>query len=267
MSTDDDSPTDVTEEPWEVLPPLLPERTWRPSGPGRPPCDVRRRLHGRLSLTQTGCQGRLGPQDCGPWRTISGACTRWRRAGVWARVLALRRQWARRSRGRPPAPAAGRMDAQRLTTAPQRADLGLDGNHKLKGRQRQIWVDPLGWIMAVVVTSAHTEERLGVVEVLRQYVADGVKRRRPIGGEGAYPAAWLEAWVRGVQPTHTIAVAATTHQEGKGVHVRPWRWAVARTFAWLLKARRHRRDDARLTANSAAIIPMSMRRLLWNRWA
>jgi hypothetical protein len=42
MSTDDDYPTDVTDEPWEVLPPLLPERTWRPSGPGPATSDTSR---------------------------------------------------------------------------------------------------------------------------------------------------------------------------------------------------------------------------------
>jgi putative transposase len=47
----------------------------------------------------------------------------------------------------------------------------------------------------------------------------------------------------------------------------PWRWAVERTFAWLLNDRRHSRDDERLTANSAAMIQMSMIRLLLNRWA
>jgi putative transposase len=267
MSTDDDYPTDVTDEPWELLQPLLPKRTWRPSGPGRPPCDVRRRLNGILSLNQTGCQGRLVPTDFGHWSTIYGDCTRWRRDGVWARVLATLRQGERRYLGRQPEPATGSMDAQRIKTATQREELGFDGNNKIKARKRPILVDTLGLSMAVVVTSADTDDRLGLVEVLRQYVADGVKRRRNIWVDGAYPAEWLEEWVRGVKQTHTIDFEATTNKEGKGVHAMPWRWAVERTFAWLLKDRRHRRDDEQLTANSAAMIQISMIRLLLNRWA
>jgi transposase len=162
-------------------------------------------LHGLLYLHKTGGQWRLVPKDVGPWRTIDGDCKRWRRDGVWARVLATRRQWERRYLRRPPEPSAGSLDAQRLKTAPPREDLGLDGHNKIKGRQRHILGDTLGLIIGVVVTSADTDARLGLVEWLSPYVADGVKRLRHIGVDGASPAAWLEAWVRGVKQTHTIA--------------------------------------------------------------
>jgi putative transposase len=101
--------------------------------------------------------------------------------------------------------------------------------------------------------------------LLTEYVADGVKRLRKIGVDGAYPAAWLEEWVRGVKQTHKIDLEATPHTEGKGFPVVPWRWAVERTFAWLLNDRRHSRDYERLTAHSAAMIQISMIRLLLNR--
>jgi putative transposase len=267
MSIEYDDPTDVTDEHGKLLQPLLPERTWRPSGPGRPPCDVRRMLNGILSLNKTGGQWRLVPRALGHWSTIDGYCKRWRRDGVWARVMETLRQWERRWLGRQPEPSAGRMDSQRIKTATQREDLGFDGHKKIKGCTRHILVDTLGLIMAVVVTSADTDDRLGWVEWLSQYCAEGVKRLRKIWVDGAYPAEWLEAWVRGLKPTHTIDWEATTNQEGKGFQVLPWRWAVERTFAWLLNDRRHRRDYERLTATSVAMIQMSMIRLLLNRWA
>jgi len=40
--------TDLTDEQWEVLHPLLPARQWRPGGPRRPPCDRRRVMNGIL---------------------------------------------------------------------------------------------------------------------------------------------------------------------------------------------------------------------------
>jgi putative transposase len=221
MSTDDDYPTEVTDEPWEWLHPLLPERTWRPSGPGRPPCDVRRLLNGILSLNKTGCPWRLVPKDVGHWSTIYGYFKRWRRDGVWARVLETLRPWERRYLGRQPDPSAGRMDSQRIKTATPREARGVDGNNKIQGRTRHILVDTLGLSMAVVVTSADTDDRLGWVEWLSQDVADGVKRLRNIGVDGAYPAEWLEEWVRGLKQTHKIDVEATTNQAGKGCHVMP----------------------------------------------
>jgi putative transposase len=181
-------------------------------------------------------------------------------------MAALRRE-ERRYLGRPPEPAAGSLDSQSIKTATPREAIGFDGHKKLKGRKRHLLVDTLGLIIAVVVTSADTDARLGWVELLSQYLADGVKRRRNIWVDGASPAAWLEAWGRGLQHTHNIDWEATTNTEGKGFHVIPWRWAVERTFAWLLHDRRHRRDYERLTANSAAMIQISMIRLLLNRWA
>ena len=85
--------------------------------------------------------------------------------------------------------------------------------------------------MAVVVTDAGTDDRLGLVELFTQYVADGVKRQRKIWVDGAYPAAWLEEWVRGLKQTHNIDLETTSHKEGKGFQVILWCWAVERTFA------------------------------------
>ena len=70
MSTDYDYPTDLTDDQGELLQPQLPERTWRPGGPGRPPCDVRRRLNGILYLNKTGGQWRLVPKALGHWSTL-----------------------------------------------------------------------------------------------------------------------------------------------------------------------------------------------------
>ena len=104
------------------------------------------------------------------------------------------------------------------------------------------------------------------MQLLTQYFADGVKRLRKIWVDGAYPAAWLEEWVRSLKQTHKIDLEATD-KAGKGFHVIPWRWAVERTFAWLLNDRRHSRDYERLTVNSAAMIQISMIRLLLKRLA
>ena len=79
--------TDVTDAQWELLHPLLPQPTWTPGSRGRPPRPLRLMVHGMLYVNQTGCQGRLLPKEGGPWETVSGALWRWRRAGVWERVM------------------------------------------------------------------------------------------------------------------------------------------------------------------------------------
>jgi transposase len=128
-------------------------------------------------------------------------------------------------------------------------------------------VDTLGLIIGVVLTDAGTDDRWGLVDLLTEYFADSVKRLRKLWVDGAYPAEWLEAWVHGLKQTHNIDSESTTNKEGKGFQVIPWRWVVERTFAWLLNDRRHSRDYERLTVNSAAMIQVSMIRLLLKRLA
>jgi putative transposase len=256
----------LTEAQWTLLQTLLPAQQWRPGGPGRPPCDLRRVLNGILYLLKTGCQWRMLPREFGKWNTIYTYFKRWRQAGVWAKLMEVRRQLERRRQGRQAEPSAGSVDSQSIKTATQATEVGFDGGKKIKGRKRPRLVDTLGLIIAVVVTAANTEDRLGLVALLTQYFASGVKRLRKLWVDGGYQAEWLTVWVRDLKQTHKIDLEVTG-KEGQGFQVIPWRWAVERTFAWLLNDRRHSRDYERLTVNSEAMIQLSMIRLLLNRLA
>jgi putative transposase len=83
----------------------------------------------------------MGPRELGHWSTIYGYFKRWRRAGIWADIMATLRQWERRCVGRHPDPSAGSMDSQSIKTATQHEDSGFDGNKKIKGRTRHLLVD------------------------------------------------------------------------------------------------------------------------------
>jgi putative transposase len=266
MSTAGHSPTDVSDEPWDILHLLLPKPTWRPGGPGRTPLALRRVLHGMFSVTTTGCQWRMMPQDWGHGQTISGSCRRWRREGVWERLMTTRRHWERPGQGRRPAPSAGGVERQRLKTATQGPDVGVDGNKQGKGRTRHLLSATRGLMVAVVVTAATTEDRQGWVELLKRACASGVQRLRKLGVEGGSQAQWLCEWVRRLTPTHKMDLAVVEHT-GQGLQVVKPRWKVERTLVWLLNDRRHSRDDEVLTAQSEAMMQISMIRLLLKRLA
>src|SRR4029434_1903323 len=142
------------------------------------------------------------------------------------------RQWARQSQGRLPEPSACCADSQSIKTATQGADVGFDGHKKIKGRKRHILVDTLGLIVAVVVTAANMDDRLGLVTLLKRYFASGVTRLRKIWVDGGYEAQWLCDWVRGLKQTHTVDLEVVEHT-GQGFHVVKHRWKVERTFGWL----------------------------------
>jgi putative transposase len=266
MSLSKHYPTDVTEEQWEVLAPLLPQPTWRPGGPGRRPSDLRQVCNGIFYVTKSGCQWRMVPREFGQWNTIYGYFRAWRRAGVWAQLLERVRHWERRRQGRRPEPSAGCIDSQSIKAATQGEAVGFDGNKKIKGRKRHLLVDTLGLPVAVVVTAASCEDRIGLMMLVEGYWATGVKRLRKLWVDGGYRAQWLEEWVRGVKATYKI-VLEVVEKAGAGFQVLPRRWTVERTFAWLLNYRRHSRDYEVLPANSEALIQISMIHLLLKRLA
>jgi putative transposase len=266
MRTACDYPTDISEAPWEVLQLLLPKSTWRPGGPGRKPLDLRRGIHGIFYVNKTGCQWRMMPKELGNGHTIYGYFRRWRREGVWARVMDTLRQWERQSQGRLPEPSAGCADSQSIKIATQAKEVGFDGNKKIKGRKRHLLVDTLGLIVAVVVTAANIDDRQGLMTLLQRYFASGVKRLRKIWVDGGSQAQWLCDWVRSRQQTPKIDLEVVEHA-GKGFQVVKHRWQVERMLAWLLNDRRHSRDYEVLTANSVAMIQISMIRLLLKRLA
>ena len=75
---------DRTDERWarvsSVLPPQKPPT-------GRPANDHRTLLAGMLWVAQTGAGWRDLPAHFGPWETVYSRYRRWRRVGIWQRVL------------------------------------------------------------------------------------------------------------------------------------------------------------------------------------
>ena len=76
---------ELTDEQWERLKPLLPPQ--KPKT-GRPNLDHRQVINGILWILRTGAPWRDLPERYGKWSTVSSRFYRWRKAGIWERVLA-----------------------------------------------------------------------------------------------------------------------------------------------------------------------------------
>ena len=78
------APLALTDEHWACIAPLLPPQKPRI---GRPAHDHRTILSAILWVVQTGAAWRDLPEHFGPWETVHCRYQRWRRTGVWQRVL------------------------------------------------------------------------------------------------------------------------------------------------------------------------------------
>jgi|SRR6266516_4005808 len=108
-------PSDLTDEEWEWLAPLL-ERPRR-DGRGRPrTVDRREVVNAILYVLRTGCQWRYLPEGFPAWQTVYWYFTRWLNDGTWQRVNDQLRRELRVMKGRDAEPSAACIDSQSVKT-------------------------------------------------------------------------------------------------------------------------------------------------------
>jgi transposase len=76
---------ELIEEAWSTVAPLLPQIEGRRGGQWR---DHRTVINGILWKLRTGAPWRDLPERYGPWQTCADRLYRWRRDGMWDRILA-----------------------------------------------------------------------------------------------------------------------------------------------------------------------------------
>ena len=75
---------ELTDEQWALVEPHVPRSSART---GRPPSDPRLMLNGAFWILHTGAPWRDLPERFGPWQTVYDHFSKWRKAGVFARVV------------------------------------------------------------------------------------------------------------------------------------------------------------------------------------
>jgi transposase len=120
MSTRRPYPTDLSDDEWEILKPLIPE-----AKPGGRPRAHRPRelLNAIFYILRGGCAWRLLPHDFFlPWQTAYHYFRQWRLDGTWERIHTTLREKLRRLLGTEPTPSAAVIDTQSRPRPPRGAD-------------------------------------------------------------------------------------------------------------------------------------------------
>ncbi len=249
--------TDLSDARWALIEPML--SAWRAKRAGlgiaKIQHDLREIVNAILYVNRTGIAWEYLPHDFPPYKTVHGYFALWEKEGITEAIHDALRGKVRQAAGRSPEPTAAILDSQTVKTSgnvPEHSQ-GIDAGKRIKGRKRHVATDVLGLLLVVLVTAASVHDTVGGRAVVEQ-----VAHAHP-----SVAVAWVDSGYkqsvidRGAQYNIDVQVVTKDPQQ-RGFKPQRKRWAVERTFGWLMLHRRLVRDYETNPRRSRAMIHWAM---------
>ena len=109
-------PSDLTDEQWAIVEPLIPPAKASPRGGHPRTVDMREVLNTIFYLNRSGCQWDMLPHDLLPKSTVYDYFAQWRDEGTWAKMVKALRERTRVEAGHAPTPSAAGIESQSIKT-------------------------------------------------------------------------------------------------------------------------------------------------------
>ena len=249
--------SDLTNEQWQVLEPLLPRQ--KEGGRDRQ-VDLRKVINAINYRTRTGCAWEMLPHDFPPKSTVYEYYRAWQRDGTWQTLHDALRCKVRQQEGRSADASAGMLDSQSVKTTETPGERGYDAGKNVNGRKRHLLVDTLGLIITVVITAASVQDRDGGQLVFSQ--TKDQPRLEKVWADGGYRGEFVH-WTQENCAWELEVVLRPPDQ--KGFAILPRRWVVERTFGWLNRCRLLSKEYEATIESSTADIYIAMSSLMLRR--
>jgi putative transposase len=248
--------TDLTNEPWAVLPPRRPRA--KPGGRPRK-VEMRQVSNPSLSRNRTGCPWDLLPHELLPQSPVSEDCSPWRHDGTWQRLTDALRAAVRQQQAPSPAPTprAASLDSPSVQTTEQGGARGDEGGKNITGRKRHLRVAVWGRLCVVCVRRAARDDAVAAPQGLQPVGLGTSPRLAVIGAANQDHHPGRNAWITPESTGHGRWAGVRRPAGSKGGVLWPQRWVVERPCAGLGRCRRNRTDDERRTDASASRWRMS----------